>query len=213
MINVGIIEADTNRRQELKNFINLQQELVCTYTAASEQDFISGLSACSLMLIILVSIKTGEKAKAVINRIQMLKHRLPEAEVIILSDLNEANVVLNALRAGALGYLQQNFSLPQLKEVIMSVAAGGAFISPTMARKITDYLRTEQEDGYHLTAREQEIVTCLTAGYSYKMIAAELLLSLDTVRFHLRNIYKKLQVNSKAEVIAKILRKDLLPLL
>jgi DNA-binding NarL/FixJ family response regulator len=79
-----------------------------------------------------------------------------------------------------------------------------------VARKITDYLRVEKQAVFELTTREKEIVDCLTEGLSYKLIASKLFLSLDTVRFHLRNIYKKLHVNSKAEVIAKVLKKDYL---
>jgi DNA-binding NarL/FixJ family response regulator len=92
----------------------------------------------------------------------------------------------------------------------MGVSLGGAYMSPAVARKITDYFRGEQQEVVELTTREKEIVACLTEGLSYKMIASRLFLSLDTVRFHLRNIYKKLHVNSKAEVIAKVLKNDFL---
>lgn len=210
MIHIGIIEEDSNRRHELKNFINSQPELVCTLAAATVQDLLSQVSSCNLIMVILVSISEGGKQKSGAQQVKMLKQQLTDADVIVLSDQEDTAVVLAALRAGTLGYMAKNTPLLQIKEIIMSVSVGGAYMSPTVARKIMDYFRGEKQEAFELTVREKEIVVCLTEGLSYKMIASRLLLSLDTVRFHLRNIYKKLHVNSKAEVIAKVLKKDLL---
>lgn len=210
MIHIGIIEEDSNRRHELKNFINSQPELVCTFAAATVQDLLFQVSSCHLIMVILVSINEGGKQKSAAQQIKMLKQQLTDADVIVLSDQEDTAVVLAALRAGTLGYIAKNTPLLQIKEIIMSVSVGGAYMSPTVARKIMDYFRGEKQEAFELTVREKEIVACLTEGLSYKMIASRLLLSLDTVRFHLRNIYKKLHVNSKAEVIAKVLKKDLL---
>jgi DNA-binding NarL/FixJ family response regulator len=208
MINIGIVEEDKNRRHELKNFINSQRELVCTFAATSVQELLSLITSCHLVMVILISVEGDVKHKSAAMQIKSLKQRLPESDIIVLSDQDDTAVVLDALRAGALGYMAKNTPLLQIKDIILGVSVGGAYMSPAVARKITDYFRGEKQAVFELTAREKQIVDCLTEGLSYKMIASKLLLSLDTVRFHLRNIYKKLHVNSKAEVIAKVLRKD-----
>lgn len=210
MINIGIVEEDTKRRLELENFINSQQELVCTLAAPSVSDFLTLVSSNPLITVVLISIGVGGRQKPAGLQIKILKQQLPESNVIVFSDLDETAIVLDALRAGALGYIRQDTPLLQIKDVILGVTGGGAYMSPLVARKITEYFREEKQEAYELTLREKEIVNCLTEGFSYKMMASKLSLSLDTVRFHLRNIYKKLHVNSKAEVIAKVLKKDLL---
>jgi DNA-binding NarL/FixJ family response regulator len=210
MIHIGIVEEDNNRRHELKNFINCQPELVCAFAAATTQDLLAQVSSCQLILVILISISEDGKNKSVAQQINTLKQQLTNADIIVLSDQNDTAIVLSALRAGALGYIAKNTSLLQIKEIIISISVGGAYMSPAVARKIMDYFRGGKQETFELTTREKEIVACLTEGLSYKMMASRLALSLDTVRFHLRNIYKKLHVNSKAEVIAKVLKKDLL---
>jgi DNA-binding NarL/FixJ family response regulator len=210
MIHIGIVEEDKNRQHELKDFINCQRELVCTFAAATVEGLLSLLPSCHLIMVILVSIRENDKNKTAALQIKTLKQQLPEAGIIVLSDQHDTAVVLAALRAGALGYMAKNTPLLQIRDIIMSVSVGGAYMSPAVARKIMDYFREEKPQVVDLTSREKEIVACLTEGLSYKMIASRLCLSLDTVRFHLRNIYKKLHVNSKAEVIAKVLKKDLL---
>ena len=209
MINIGIVEEDANRRHELKNFINSQRELVCNFAAPCLHDFLALVTSCHLVMVILISIGEDVRHKSAARQIKTLKQQLPESDIIVFSDQDETAVVLDALRAGALGYVTKGTPLLQIKEIIMGVSVGGAYMSPVVARKVTDYFRGERQEAFELTSREKEIVDCLIQGFSYKMIASKLSLSLDTVRFHLRNVYKKLHVNSKAEVIAKVLKKDL----
>jgi DNA-binding NarL/FixJ family response regulator len=99
--------------------------------------------------------------------------------------------------------------LIQLKEAIFGISQGGAYIVPAMVRKLLDFFRSQEELEDVLTAREKEIVQCLVEGMSYKLIADKLNVALDTVRYHLRNIYKKLNVNSKAQVINKAITNEL----
>lgn len=161
--------------------------------------------------LVLLSIHEEDLGKTAGHRIRTVQQQLPNSAIIVFSAVEYTNVILDALRAGALGYLHINTSHSQIKEVIVQGVAGGAFMSSAAARKITDYFRLKEQPAlYALTNREKEIVTCLTEGLSYKLIALDLGLSIDTVRFHLRNIYKKLQVKSKAEVIAKVLKQELL---
>ncbi|PIQ21343.1 MAG: hypothetical protein COW65_09710 [Cytophagales bacterium CG18_big_fil_WC_8_21_14_2_50_42_9] len=208
MSNIGIIEENFGRLQELKTFINTQEELAVSFAVQSEAGL--NLLSCSHPVpVVLMGTGNAIPAKTVGNRIRIIQQKVPGAAIIVLSEADQMEVVLAALRAGALGYLYPNTPFSQIKEVIFHVLAGGAFLSPAIARKITDYFRQgEQPELCSLTSREKEIVSCLTEGLTYKMIAVNLGLSIDTVRFHLRNIYKKLQVKSKGAVISKVLKQE-----
>ncbi len=211
MINIGIIEADSAYRQELKNFINIQPELVCSITAESIEEFLQITKSKPTVFVILVSSQGFQSGKGLYEEVKFLKSKVPDSDIIVFSDLDHTDMVIGALRAGALGYLQKNTPFSKIKEVLLGVAVGGAYMSPGIARKVTNYFMDMSfETDCELTSREKQIINCLTEGLSYKMMASELYLSIDTVRFHLRNIYKKLHVNSKSEVIAKVLRNELI---
>jgi len=209
MINIGIIEKDNDRLQELKDFINAQHEFVCTYAAATEKEYLALPADTHLALVILLGSCHETEQKTAGNQIRTIRQKMPDSAIIVFSDTDQTNDILDALRAGAVGFSPRFTPLSQIKEVIVQVLAGGAYLTPAITRKVTDYFRLEEQpDLYALTNREKQIVICLTEGFSYKLIAYNLGLSLDTVRFHLRNIYKKLQVNSKAEAIAKVMKRE-----
>jgi len=211
MINIGIIANNVCQLQEFQKYINAQPELASTFAVTSEEELLLLPAGSNAALVVLLISDDAVVARTTGNRIRTVQQKLPDSAIIVLSVVDRTNVVLDALRVGALGYLHINTPLSQIKEAIFQVMAGGAFMSPTVTRNIADYFRLEEQPGLlALTNREKEIVTCLTQGLSYKMIALDLGLSLDTVRFHLRNIYKKLQVKSKVEVISKVLKQELL---
>jgi DNA-binding NarL/FixJ family response regulator len=127
--------------------------------------------------------------------------------------------VFEALRAGAVGYLLKHTPLAQLKEHLLQVAAGGSPMSPGVARFVVQAFQRQppaQGAGLPLehllaeplTARELEVVRGIEDGLSYKLIAERHFVSIDTVRSHIRNVYRKLQVNSKAELLAQTLRRE-----
>ncbi|WP_026462259.1 response regulator transcription factor [Adhaeribacter aquaticus] len=208
MLNIGIIEEKAAYRQELKKYLNAQDDLVCSVATSSVDQFIklSTKTRSDFYILLYTSVKN-----TIPLQVATLKRCFPEAAVIVLADEEETNVIIDVFRAGALAFLQTTTSFADVRKVLTGISLGGAYMSPFIARKMVDFLQNPvAEQNYDLTSREKEIITCLTQGLSYKMIAAQLCLSLDTVRFHLRNIYKKLQVNSKSEVIAKVLKKDLL---
>jgi len=143
---------------------------------------------------------------------KLIKNQHPEIEIIILTVYHDSHKIFDSLCAGASGYLLKHTSLPEIKEAIETLVDGGSPMSPQIARKVIDYFKKpeiKKEPESELTPREQEIVVGLVDGLSYKMIADRMGIAIDTVRAHIRNIYKKLHVNSKAEVIAKSLRGEI----
>jgi DNA-binding NarL/FixJ family response regulator len=143
-----------------------------------------------------------------IEGVRLIRQLLPEAQVLMLSVYTDAARVVEAIEAGAVGYLVKSTPLPQLKEGLLQVAAGGSPMSPAVARHIIERFRPMPNTGAEvLTAREQEVVQWVEQGLSAKLIAAKLFISIDTVRNHIRAIYRKLEVNSKGELLALSLKR------
>ena len=124
--------------------------------------------------------------------------------------------VFDSICAGASGYILKNYLNTKLIEAIMELQYGGSPMSPSVARKVLNkmqqipqHVRPEESPDYQLTPREKEVLTCLVNGQSYKMIAADLHISYETVRSHVKKIYEKLHVASLTEVVAKAINQRL----
>jgi len=139
-----------------------------------------------------------------IECVRRLKQDLPELNVIMLTVYAEDKTVFDSLCAGACGYITKNSTPSQIMDAIRDVQLGGAPMSPRIARMVVSSFNNFTTSS--LTEREQEILSLLSKGKSYKMTADELCISHDTVRFHIKNIYKKLEVHSLQEAFAKVKR-------
>ncbi|MBN8855062.1 MAG: hypothetical protein BGO55_25365 [Sphingobacteriales bacterium 50-39] len=143
-----------------------------------------------------------------IEGLRIIKEKYPETYIIIHTVLEDEDKLFECLCGGANGYILKNTSFVHLLEAIDNVLHGGAPLSPAIAKKV---LHSFQQTGqgrlqYHLTEREKEVLKQLVKGFSYKMIAGNCHISVDTVRGHIRNIYSKLHVNCGREAVAKALR-------
>jgi DNA-binding NarL/FixJ family response regulator len=143
---------------------------------------------------------------------RILKQRYPALQVIILTVYDDDERIFQALCAGAFGYLLKNTSAARLIESIHEIAEGGAPVSPEIARRVIllfQKIRPRESAPHELTPHELRILKLLVDGHNYKTAAAELHVSINTVSFHVRRIYEKLQVHSKSEAVAKALRSRL----
>jgi DNA-binding NarL/FixJ family response regulator len=152
-----------------------------------------------------------------INGIEGVKKiRAVDARVLILmiTVFDDTNFVYQALYAGANGYLLKKHISERLTAAILDVLEGGAPMSPAIARLIIDAIQQKgvpkEISEYNLTPREVQVLISLAKGNSYKMVAAELNISIETVRSHIKNIYGKLHVQSQGEAISKALREGLI---
>lgn len=136
------------------------------------------------------------------------KQHHPAVDVVILTVQENDDMVFQALCAGASGYLTKNISPARLIEALNEVRAGGAPMSTNIARMVVESFRKNSESP--LTQRETEVLHHLSRGKSYTMIADELFVDGETVRSHIKNIYRKLEVSSKADAIAKAMRERLI---
>ena len=130
--------------------------------------------------------------------------------VIMLTVFEDDQHVLDAICAGASGYLLKKHISARLYESVNEVLNGGAPMSPTIARMVIISIQTPRaKNPYQLTPREQEVLTLLSKGNSYKLIAAETGVVIDTVRAHIKKIYEKLQVHSQTEAVSKAIHEKL----
>jgi len=136
-----------------------------------------------------------------------LKGRHPDLKCMILTNFDDAENIFKAIKAGASSYILKNTSPEKIIDAIVDLDRGGSPMSSQIARKVLDafqqQVNTHNVSFHSLSQREQEIIQHLAKGYRYKEIAQKLFISEDTVRTHIRNIYGKLQVNSRGEALKK----------
>jgi DNA-binding NarL/FixJ family response regulator len=152
----------------------------------------------------------------VVNGLQglaIVRKHFPEVHVLMLTVFDDNEHIFEAICEGAVGYLLKRTQPARLIEAIQDAHRGGAPMTSSIARKVlTMFAKSNQksDNQRNLTDREQEILALLVAGNSYKMIAAALRISIDTVRSHIKNIYEKLHVHSQTEAVAKAIREKLI---
>lgn len=203
MIALGIIEDQHAIREALCSYLHEQADMSCVLSAGSVGEFVEQLPALPNKPNLVLS-DIGLPGMSGIEGLAVLQQHLPEAAVVMLSIHTDATRVFEALRAGAVGYLDKMTPLPMLAEMLRQVAAGGSPMSPSVARHVIRQLwPARQPTDTTLTPREKDIVRGIEDGLSYKLIANRLNVSIDTVRTHIRQIYRKLHVNSKAEIISR----------
>ena len=137
----------------------------------------------------------------------------PQIPVIMLTVFEDDHHVFQSICLGAKGYLLKKSSPENIIDAILQTHQGGSPLSPAIARKVItafSLIKQVQPTDYKLTKREKDILQSLVNGNSYKMIASELEISINTVRQYIRSIYEKLQVNSMNEAVAKALKQNIL---
>ncbi|WKZ59621.1 MAG: response regulator transcription factor [Cyclobacteriaceae bacterium] len=208
MILVGIIEDDNQIRGLLQQYLDRQPGFSCTMVNNSVESFRKALSPENQPDVLLMDI--GLPGMSGIDGMKLIKQDYPDVDIIMLTVYNDADKIFQSLCAGATGYLLKNTPLEEIKEGIELLTRGGSPMSPQIARKVIDFFSTERKKVTSpLSEKEKEIVIGLVDGLSYKLIADRMSISLETVRFHIKNIYRKLHVHSKAEVISKSLKGEI----
>jgi DNA-binding NarL/FixJ family response regulator len=145
-----------------------------------------------------------------VKRISKINDKLP---VIMLTVFDDNENIFNAICAGASGYILKRYATEEIPSAIRMVLTGGAPMTGSVARKVlmmVPQAKTSEQEKSNLTDKEIAILQYLVNGYSYKMIAAELKISIDTVRFHIKKIYDKLHVHSATEAVSKAIKDKLI---
>lgn len=203
-ISIGIIEDDPVVQRSLQSFLENAPEFEVSFVVHSMEAFLdlSLDELSSLPSIILLDIQLPGMSG--LEGIRYIKRHLSKVEIIMLTTFEDKDKIFKALCAGACSYLSKQVSLKKIREAILTVSKGGAYMTPMIARKVVAYFTPKpSKKESRLTSRQQQIVDGLLQGLSYKMVAAELNITLDTVRAHVKNIYRTLEINSKAELIKR----------
>ncbi len=204
-VKVIVVEDDPVIREWLGSVIDSSHGFRCTGLYSNGETAIAHLGKPPVDVVLMDIILPG---KSGIECTKKLKQMHPKIDVIILTVQENDEMVFQALCAGASGYLTKNVSSQRLIEAIKEVRSGGAPMSTNIARMVVQSFRRNTESP--LTQRETEVLHLLARGKSYTMIADELFVDGETVRSHIKNIYRKLEVNSKADAIAKAMRERLI---
>jgi DNA-binding NarL/FixJ family response regulator len=205
-IRVGIIEDLPEVREGLMALIDGAAGFECSCGYRSMEEALARLSPGAVDVILT---DLGLPGMSGAEGIRILRERAPDVPILALTIYDDRDDVFNALCAGASGYLLKNTPPERLLESVREVASGGAPMSPEVARKVIKLfreIRPPKHADYQLTPHQIRLLKLLADGHNYKTAAVELGVTVDTIAFHLRHIYEKLQVHSKSEAVAKALR-------
>lgn len=203
-IKISIIEDDLDFSESLELLINSAEGMSCIST------FVDGESACRQIPtkppdMVLVDI--GLPGINGIECIARLKATIPRLQFLVLTIKDQEDEIFGALKAGASGYLLKISSPEEIILGIRQLYDGGAPMTANIARKVISFFQEErdQKNPYEklLTSREREVLFMLSKGKFYKEIAADLVISIETVKSHCHNIYEKLHVSSRTEAVNK----------
>jgi len=205
-IRVAIIEDVRTLRDGLSALIDGTAGFQCTGRFRSAEEALEKLRD-NLPDVVLADI--GLPGLSGIEAVRVLKERFPGLTLLMLTVYDDDDRVFEALCAGASGYLLKKTPPARLLESLKEAVEGGAPMSPEIARRVVELfreIRPPDKSDEQLTAHELRLLKLLVQGYSYKAAASALGVSINTVCFHIKKIYEKLQVHSKSEAVAKALR-------
>ena len=200
---LAIIEDDDTIRNYLAEQVQLHIDVAELRLFKNGEDALVALSSEPATIVLFDVQLPGMNGIECMRRLKTIH---PQMLCMVLTVYDKPDTVFEALKAGAVSYLLKSTSSEKILEAIEEVYHGGSPISSQIARKVIEAFAIKEKTNEHfqlLSRREKEIVEELARGYRYKEIADKLFLSVDTVRTHIRNIYEKLQVNSRIEALKK----------
>ncbi len=210
MIRVAIIEDERRTREGLQTLIESSSGFECVGAWGSLEDGLRSIRAAAPHVTLL---DLGLPGISGIEGIGPLHDRSPQTAIVVLTVYEDDQRVFDALCAGAGGYMLKNTPPAKLLDALREAVGGGAPMSSEIARRLIDLFRRFRPPArapHNLTPHEIRLLRLLVEGYSYKSAAVELNVSVNTIAFHIQNIYSKLQVHSKSEAVARAIREHML---
>ncbi len=137
-----------------------------------------------------------------LQAIPLLLKKYPQTSIVMHTSIEELDSLFTALKLGSVGYINKQSNSTELNKVLDDISSGGAYMSTEIARKVFDYFKTTNNIIDQLSERERETASGILEGLSYKLIADKLDIAIDTVRMNIKSIYRKLNINSKAELFS-----------
>ncbi len=199
---ISIIEDNKIIRDNVSKFIAFHEEFELTMSQGSVESFLHELNTNPSKKTDILLLDIGLPGMSGLDALPILLDLMPQTNIIILSTYEEEDMILKALCSGACSYISKKASLSEIVEAIRIVVNGGSYMSPSIAREIINHLMGGRvSKASILSDRQKEILQKLVDGKSYQAISEELFISIETVRSHIKKMYKLLHVNNKTEAI------------
>ena len=207
MISVGIIEDNIFLLKSFRDYINSTEGLEVLFSYTSMEDMKDSTNSRKNKqpdIILLDIVLPGQSG---IEGIPVLKSKFPDTKIIILTGHNDQELIMNSIKVGAVGYALKSAQLSTLVDIIRQVSKLGAYIDQTLVEKVVHSLQQKNNNSMldALTYREKEIVSLVEKGQSYKQMSDQLFVTTYTINYHLKNIYKKLNIHSKSELLSRLM--------
>lgn len=207
MISVGIIEDNIFLLKSFRDYINSTEGLEVVFSCTSMEDVKDSIFSKKNKhpdIILLDIVLPGQSG---LEGIPTLKSKFPDSKIIILTGHNDQELIMNSIKIGAVGYALKSAQLSTLVDIIRQVSKLGAYIDQTLVEKVILSLQQKNSNSLldALTFREKEIVSLVEKGLSYKQMSDQLFVTTYTINYHLKNIYKKLNIHSKSELLSRLM--------
>jgi DNA-binding NarL/FixJ family response regulator len=207
MIRVVIFEDNKNLRDGLFQLINGSEGFHCVDTFSNCDRIIERIETTKPDVVLMDIEMPGISG---IEAVGILKEKFPNVKVLMETIFDDDEKIFRSICMGAEGYILKHTSPVEILESIKEIYNGGSPMTPSIANRVLNMLKVKEvrfsKPEFDLTPREKEVLSWLVEGLSYKMTADNCAISIDTVNAHIKNIYKKLQVHSKTEAVAKAIK-------
>ena len=209
-IRVTIFEDNTNLRRGLTTLINGTEGFECAGAFGNCDKLLKNIAETEPDVVLMDIEMPGMSG---IDAVKIMKPQFPGVKILMETIFEDDEKVFHSICNGAEGYILKNTPPSQILEAIKEIHEGGAPMTPSIASKVLAMFKSgaafSKDESYNLTEREMEVLKLLVDGMSYKLIAEKCFVSIDTVSTHVKNIYKKLQVHSKSEAVAKAIKRNI----
>ena len=206
MIRVVIFEDNRNLREGLAALIGGTVGFECRGAFPNCNNLLKNIAQTKPDVILMDIEMPGMNG---IEAVQMIKEQFPETKILMETIFDDDEKIFKSICAGAEGYILKNTSPAEIMESIKEIYEGGSPMTPSIANRVLKMVKEKpyvSDNSFDLSLREKEILAFLVKGMSYKMVASNCFISIETVNVHVKNIYKKLQVHSKTEAVAKAIK-------
>ena len=210
-IRITLFDDNATRRDGVKLLLDNSEGFICAGVFEDCSNLVEDILRTEPHVILMDIDMPGMNG---IDAVKIIKEQVPDLPVMMQTVFDHDEKVFQSILAGATGYLLKKTAPLKLLEAIKEIYEGGAPMTPEIALKVLSFFKVKEEkkisNDHLLSVKEKEILTHLVDGLSYKMVADKQKISYHTVNFHIRNIYKKLHVNSASEAVAKAIKERII---
>lgn len=213
-ISISIIEDNVAIRENVSKYISFTNDIIVENAFGSVEAYLAFYKKNPKSISDILLLDIGLPGKSGLEGLPLILDQKPGLDVVMLTTYEEEDVILKALCLGAVAYISKKSSLAEIAEALRIVNNGGSYMSPIIAREIFKHFagsanESPKVSSIALSPRQLDILKQLVEGMTYKSIGKNLDISVETVKSHIKKLYKVIHVNSKAEAIAKYLKGDL----